>query len=86
MENNKIVIAAIVILVLFGNKILPPALFRILSNPIVRFSLIYWFIYSRVKNYYHAMWITLFVAACFAIVNWLEKPRQISKSDNKEKQ
>ena len=86
MDKNKIIIAIIVVLVLFGNKILPPALLRILTNPIVRFSLIYWFIYSRVKNYYHAMWITLFVAACFAIVNWLEKPRQISKPDNKEKQ
>ena len=86
MDNNKITIAIIVVLVLFGNQILPPALSRILSNPIVRFGLIYWFIYSRVKNYYHAMCITLFVAACFAVVNWLEKPRQISKSDNKEKQ
>ncbi len=86
MNKNKITIAIIVVLVLFGNQILPPTLSRILSNPIVRMGLIYWFIYSRVKNYYHAMWITLFVGVWFAIVNWLEKPRQITKTDTKEKQ
>ena len=72
MNYNKYLTIVAVVLLLFGGSILPPELSKILSNPIVKFGLIYWFIYMRVKNYYHALYITLFVALCLSIVGYLE--------------
>lgn len=83
--DNKVVITILVVLLLFGNSILPPQLIKILSNPLVKFGLIFWFINIRVKNYYHSMLITLFVALCFAIVEYLEKPTYKLDDDEKTK-
>lgn len=74
MMDKKYLIFIVIVLILFGNKILPPQLATILSHPVIKYSLIYVFINNRVKNYYHALYITLFVMLCFSIVNYLEKP------------
>ena len=56
--DNKVVITILVVLLLFENFILPPQLIKILSNH--KIWLNFWFINTRVKNYYHSMLITLF--------------------------